>query len=427
MRSGMDRTVLVIAAVVVSLTAAVSVVEAVRCHIPAGKYVKNSDVSWWAGHKIYSSAEQDVQEFVWTSSLHKDGQYEMDVTDESPLGYTLNELKKPANDVRWVKWNDQPPASGGPSFMSNVGHTKGVLASSDNGRGFWLFHSWPQFADTGATGYGSSQSRGKAVSQHFLCVSLNLEGETPEKIANHFSLIRPQIYELQPKDLATQTADVAWNIILGINRKQSKIVNFMNKDLLALIPDATIQKEGTAALKPVTITRPTGTACGGGASCLARRKAKAAANNSGQGTFGAGFVQLFAVSETNQPGSFWTSFKKWIFPSQKWIIQTWMQVGPADKKLDETIFWNPKNGPASFTLKQYACFPSAASSPKPECLDRSQLHSKVAVSSSPSFPVTCFGDVNVEQTRSAGGACIWSSNVRTLYADHIYNCMERFA
>ncbi len=54
-------------------------------------------------------------------------------------------------------------------------------------------------------------------------------------------------------------------------------------------------------------------------------------------------------------------------------------------------------------------------------MGRASLHSKVAVSQSKSFPVTCFADVNIEQMRSAGALCIYSENLRSLYANYIYN------
>lgn len=400
-----------------------------RCLTPKTASVSGGPVSWWMGFKVVSKLPQDSQEFVWISSQHKTGQWEVATTATGPLATTLNQLNAKDNHsaLRYIKWNDQipPNAVSNPLHPKGVepGHSKGVLASHYT-RAFYLSHSWPQFPDPGsAYGYSSKQSRPDAISQDFFCFSLDLTGETPEKLMNHFGLVRPGIYDSYPSNIAT--VDPAWSLITSYPLSDKpQLTNYMAKDVLPLIADAALQKEGAlpASAPANKVTTPTGTACGGGASCLARRAAAAGKSASGAPTFSAGSVQLFASSETNMPGTFWSAFRKWVFPNRPFTVQTWVSAAhEPNEQLNENLFLS---GPLKTSIMSFACFPPNAASGDTgmdaRCVLRRELHSKVAVSQSPSFPVTCFADVNMEQTRSGGMVCLQSESVRSIVADHVY-------
>lgn len=421
-----------VAVAVVLLALATQSVEAVRCQIPKTANVKGGPVSWWIGYKVLSHTPQDGQEFVWLSSQHKSGSaYEVHATSQGPLETTLNQLSSKAPSyaaLSYIKWNDQPPGSSvtnklfpDAKLSGEPGHSKGVIASTYT-RGFYLTHSWPQFPDPGtASGYSSKDSRPDAITQAFFCFSVDLTGETPEKIQNHLGLIRPGIYDSYPPNL--NTLNPAWEVILDYPRDASPPTDFMAKDVIPLIADATLQSEGPAASPAASAPKPTEPAngkCGGGASCLYRRAQIAKNSGVKAPVFSAGSVQLFASSVSNTPGTFWSAFRKWVFPGRPFTIQTWVSaaINPNDK-LNENLFLS---APLKSTIMSYACFPSSqgASNSVANCRERRELHSKVAVSQSQAFPVTCFADLNMEQTRSGGMICLQSEPVRSLVSESIY-------
>ncbi len=83
----------------------------------------------------------------------------------------------PSETTGWILYNDEQPADVGKKDSGSDGHTKGVLAfDTASGTGFWLLHSWPKYADPGATGMPTPQ-----YGQTFLCLSLTLA--TLEQIA----------------------------------------------------------------------------------------------------------------------------------------------------------------------------------------------------------------------------------------------------
>lgn len=85
--------------------------------------------------------------------------------------------KSPSASTGWLLYNDEMPASAKKKDDQHKGHTKGVLAfDTATETAFWLLHSWPKFADPGATSDPTPK-----YGQTYLCISLDLA--TANKIA----------------------------------------------------------------------------------------------------------------------------------------------------------------------------------------------------------------------------------------------------
>ncbi len=81
------------------------------------------------------------------------------------------------------------PASADRKDNGNLGHTKGVLAfDTATKTALWLLHSWPKYADPGATGMPTPM-----YGQTYLCISLDLASlsKVAAQMANHQ---QPQTY-----------------------------------------------------------------------------------------------------------------------------------------------------------------------------------------------------------------------------------------
>jgi deoxyribonuclease-2 len=110
--------------------------------------------------------------------------------DRGALDLTLASVfEKPAATTGWILYNDEMPASAARKDVSSLGHTKGVIAFDTASKtAFWLLHSWPKFADPGASAMPTPM-----YGQTFLCLSLDLA--TASKIAAQMAIHQqPQIY-----------------------------------------------------------------------------------------------------------------------------------------------------------------------------------------------------------------------------------------
>ena len=125
------------------------------------------------------------------------------VVDKSPnvlnggkgaLNETLDSVFKnyprgPAATAGWILYNDEMPASAKRKDDGHKGHTKGVIAFDTASKtAYWLLHSWPKFADPGATNDPTPK-----YGQTYLCVSLDIG--TAGKIAAQMAIHQePQVY-----------------------------------------------------------------------------------------------------------------------------------------------------------------------------------------------------------------------------------------
>ncbi|MGH9418720.1 MAG: deoxyribonuclease II family protein, partial [Thermoanaerobaculia bacterium] len=101
---------------------------------------------------------------------------------QGALNLTLNSIfkqypKSPAPTTGWVLYNDELPAKVGRKDDAHKGHTKGVIAFDTASKtAFWLLHSWPKFAEPGATNDPTPK-----YGQTYLCISMDIA--TANKIA----------------------------------------------------------------------------------------------------------------------------------------------------------------------------------------------------------------------------------------------------
>lgn len=121
-------------------------------------------------------------------------------SDKGALNLTMDAVfknfKTAAPSTGWVIYNDEMPTSANRHDDATKGHTKGVLAfDTESKTAFWLLHSWPKFADPGA----SSDPTPK-YGQTYLCISLDLD--TANQIAAQMVIHQePQIYLERTADL----------------------------------------------------------------------------------------------------------------------------------------------------------------------------------------------------------------------------------
>jgi deoxyribonuclease-2 len=145
------------------------------------------EVDWWVLYKLprESAKKSDPQILkdglgyvVFSSRTAKRGWQlsERSIGDpESPPGRTLSPLYS-SKDLLHIFYNDEHP-SGNTSFTD--GHTKGVVAFSAKGLGFWLVHSVPKYPPDPKTSYGYPHT-GQVYGQSFLCVSLDAKKSADE-------------------------------------------------------------------------------------------------------------------------------------------------------------------------------------------------------------------------------------------------------
>lgn len=112
------------------------------------------------------------------------------------LDSVFKNFKNPPATTGWILYNDEMPASAKKSDDGNLGHTKGVIAFDTGSKSaYWLLHSWPKFADPGATNDPTPK-----YGQTYLCLSLDIATarEIAAQMANHQE---PQIYFPNPANL----------------------------------------------------------------------------------------------------------------------------------------------------------------------------------------------------------------------------------
>ena len=107
------------------------------------------------------------------------------------LNETLDSIdfEKPPSTVGWILYNDETPPSAKMKDDAHKGHTKGVIAFDTSSKtAYWLLHSWPKFAEPGAT-----QEPTPKYGQTYLCISLDLD--TARAIATQMAIHQePQVY-----------------------------------------------------------------------------------------------------------------------------------------------------------------------------------------------------------------------------------------
>ncbi|HEX3933508.1 MAG TPA: deoxyribonuclease II family protein [Puia sp.] len=121
-------------------------------------------------------------------------------SDKGALNQTLDSVfknfKKPPSTLGWVLYNDEMPADVDKKDDAHKGHTKGVIAFDTASKtAFWLLHSWPKFADPGATTDPTPK-----YGQTYLCISLDLDtaGKIAAQMIDHQE---PQVYFPNPANL----------------------------------------------------------------------------------------------------------------------------------------------------------------------------------------------------------------------------------
>jgi deoxyribonuclease-2 len=165
-------------------------------------------VDWWFMYKVPklgkgagSDSATGYEYVYYDSTIDKQDPHKRAVSKsqyvindgEGALNQTLDSVfknfKNPPKTTGWIIYNDEMPVSTKRKDDGNKGHTKGVIAfDTDSKTAYWLLHSWPKFADPGATADPTPM-----YGQTYLCISLDID--TARKIAammaNHQE---PQVY-----------------------------------------------------------------------------------------------------------------------------------------------------------------------------------------------------------------------------------------
>lgn len=161
-------------------------------------------VDWWFAYKVPKLVEANtagptgtVTSAIGYEYVYYDptvGKIDMSKyllsEDNGAIDLTLNSIFKTLDSTTgWILYNDEMPASADRKDNGNLGHTKGVLAfDTATKTALWLLHSWPKYADPGATGMPTPM-----YGQTYLCISLDLASlsSIAAQMANHQ---QPQTY-----------------------------------------------------------------------------------------------------------------------------------------------------------------------------------------------------------------------------------------
>jgi deoxyribonuclease-2 len=150
---------------------------------------------------VYYDATIDGKKDVRDRNIEKSpyllngGKGALNLTLDSVFKY----LKNPPGTTGWILYNDEMPEDVKRKDDGGKGHTKGVIAfDTATKTAFWLLHSWPKYADPGA-----SNDPTPKYGQTYLCLSLTLD--TARAIAQQMITHQePQIYDARvanlPKD-----------------------------------------------------------------------------------------------------------------------------------------------------------------------------------------------------------------------------------
>jgi deoxyribonuclease-2 len=155
-------------------------------------------IDWWFAYKVpklgkaaneptatgyeYLYYDSIIQKVVQSPNLLTDGKGALDLTLKAIFD-------APAESTGWILYNDEMPADANRTDSSSFGHTKGVLAFDiESKTAVWLLHSWPKYADPGATTMPTPE-----YGQTFLCISIDIEtaSKIAAQMANHQV---PQVY-----------------------------------------------------------------------------------------------------------------------------------------------------------------------------------------------------------------------------------------
>lgn len=155
-------------------------------------------VDWWFAYKVprlakdagtqsatgyeYVYYDPTLGKVVRSPNLLTDGKGALDLTLSSVFD-------KPAATTGWILYNDEMPESAKRSDVGSLGHTKGVIAFDTASKtAFWLLHSWPKYADPGASGMPTP-----IYGQTFLCIAIDMASASriAAQMANHQE---PQTY-----------------------------------------------------------------------------------------------------------------------------------------------------------------------------------------------------------------------------------------
>lgn len=122
---------------------------------------KNNFVTPKGGEFVYVDSNTPKTAQTWTLS-------NQNVFDEdNPAAHTLRPLRRPAEDILYVAYNDQPP----PGYNgTRSGHCKGVVLF-DSSTGVWLLHSVPRFLEGIGTGRYSFPESGRENAQLLMCIT----------------------------------------------------------------------------------------------------------------------------------------------------------------------------------------------------------------------------------------------------------------
>jgi len=158
-------------------------------------------VDWWFLYKVPKLAETKAGGVVPSSTGYEYVYYDTSIEtielsknvltdDHGALNQTLDSIfNKPDATTGWILYNDEMPTSADRKDNGNLGHTKGTIAfDTATKTAVWMLHSWPKYADPGATKMPTPM-----YGQTFICLSLDLASASKlaAQMANHQ---QPQIY-----------------------------------------------------------------------------------------------------------------------------------------------------------------------------------------------------------------------------------------
>jgi deoxyribonuclease-2 len=150
-------------------------------------------VDWWFMYKVpqlnkgAGCDEASGYEYIYYDSKMDDPKINPDPKTRTPvkspnridkgtgaLNLTLDQafknFKTPGPTTGWVLYNDEQPVSLNRKDNAEKGHTKGVLVfDTASDTAYWLLHSWPKFAEPGATTDPTPK-----YGQTYLCISLDV-------------------------------------------------------------------------------------------------------------------------------------------------------------------------------------------------------------------------------------------------------------
>jgi deoxyribonuclease-2 len=137
--------------------------------------------------------------------------YSLNSTAEGGLSLTMKQLWE--SDVSYLIWNDGPPNTS--TYNYTTGHTKGILALSDDGSGFWLSHSFPSWpvGPSTSTTYKGLTSNLWTYGQNAYCFSIS--ASTANILSYALQLTVPNIYDSRISDAIGESYKNISNLAKG--------------------------------------------------------------------------------------------------------------------------------------------------------------------------------------------------------------------